>query len=160
MFGLTKTAPYHDEILGALKRSGKHWKGSLALEPHGAVELILSGDRSRPDSASLALARELPEQYADLRPEIQISLFEHYVPYREAVTQGAFPRHVSPFPEIPNAEAIWPHVTVRFVRIEPLLTAGQMVDTVEVAYKAEWDEEHTLGARMQEWRLIELCGSV
>ena len=42
----------------------------------------------------------------------------------------------------------------------PLLTTGQMVDTIEVAYKVEWDEEHTLGARIQEWRLVELSGSV
>jgi len=47
------------------------------------------------------------------------------------------------------------------VLIEPLLTAGQMVNTVEgVAYRVAWDEEHTVGARIQDWRLIELCGSV
>ena len=49
---------------------------------------------------------------------------------------------------------------IALVRIQPLLTAGQMVDTIEAAYKVEWDEEHTLGARIQEWRLVELCGSV
>lgn len=51
-------------------------------------------------------------------------------------------------------------MAIAFVRVEPLPTAEQMVDTVEVAYRVEWDEEHTLGARIQEWRLIELCGSV
>ena len=33
---------------------------------------------------------------------------------------------------IAGPEAIWPYVSVAFVRIEPLSTAGQMVDTVEV----------------------------
>ncbi len=160
MFGLFQSAPYRDKVLGDLKRSGRHWKGSLSLAPHGTVELIVSGGRSRPDSACLALARELPEKYATLRSEIAASLFEYYEPGREAVAEGAFPQHVRPFPEIANSDVIWPHVAIAFVRIEPLLTAGQMVDTVEVAYKVEWDEEHTVGARIQKWRLLELCGSV
>jgi hypothetical protein len=108
----------------------------------------------------LALARELPEKYATVRPEIQASLFEHYEPYREAVAEGAFPQHAIPFPEIANSDLIWSHVAITIVRIEPLLTAGQMVDTIEVAYDVGWDREHTVAARIQEWRLIELCGSV
>ena len=114
----------------------------------------------RKNRASLALARGLPEKYEALRPVIQASLFEHYEPGREAVEEGAFPQHVKPFPKIASSEAIWPYVKIALVRIEPLLTAGQMVDTIEVAYKVEWDEEHTLGARIQEWRLVELSGSV
>jgi hypothetical protein len=34
------------------------------------------------------------------------------------------------------------------------------LDTVEIAYRAAWDEEHTLGARFQRWELVELNGSV
>ena len=160
MFGIFKTPPYQDEVLGDLKWSGRHWKGSIRLAPHGTVELIVSGSRSSPDSDSLALVRDLPKRYAGLRSEIQASLFEHYEPGRDAVLEGAFPQHVRPFPEITNADATWLYVTVVSVLIEPLLTAGQMVNTVEVAYTVAWDEEHTVGARIQEWRLIELCGSV
>jgi hypothetical protein len=138
----------------------RHWKGSLLLAPHGTVELIVSGDRAGPDSAALALARELPGRYEVLRPEIQASLFEHYEPGRDAVREWSFPQHLRPFPEIPNSGAIWLYVKVALVRIEPLRTAGQMVNTVEVAYRVAWDEEHTVGSRIQEWRLIELCGSV
>lgn len=160
MFGTFKTPPYHDEVLGDLTSSGRHWKGSFLLAPHGLVELIVSGDRSSPDSAALTLARELPARYAVLRPEIQASLFEHYEPGRDAVLEGAFPQHVKPFPEIINSDATWLYVKVAFVRIESLLTAGQMVITVEVAYTVVWDEEHTIGAWIQGWRLLELCGSV
>jgi len=74
MFGILKTPPYHDEVLGDLKRSGRHWKGSLTLAPDGKVELIVSGNRSGPDSDSLALARDLPKRYAALRSEIQSQL--------------------------------------------------------------------------------------
>jgi hypothetical protein len=160
MFRLFKAAPYHDEILGDLTRSRRYWKGSLPLPPHGTVELIVSGDRIGPDSAALALARELPGRYEVLRSEIQTGWFEHYEPGRDAVLEGSFPQHVEPFPQIPNADATWLHVKVAFVRIEPLRTAGQMVNTVEVAYRVAWDEKHTVAARIQGWHLIELCGSV
>ena len=42
------------------------------------------------------------------------------------------------------------------VRIE----ASRGVDTVEIAYRTEWDPEHTVGARFQGWTLTELNGSV
>jgi hypothetical protein len=42
------------------------------------------------------------------------------------------------------------------VRIEPL--GG--VETVEIAYRTDWDTEHTVGARFQGWVLTELNGSV
>ena len=89
-----------------------------------------------------------------LRSEIQVSLFEHYEPGRDAVLEGAFPQHVRPFPEITNSDATWLYFTVVFVLTEPLLTAGQMVNTIEVGYRVSWDEEHTLGARIQEWFLL------
>ena len=110
MFGIFKTPPYHDEVLGDLKRSGRHWKGSLPLAPHGTGELIVSGNRSGPDSHGLALAHDLPKRYAGLRSEIQASLFEHYEPGHHAVLEGAFPKHVRPVPEITNADATWLYV--------------------------------------------------
>ena len=135
MFGLFKAAVCHDDVLGDL---------------HYSV----------PDPFCLAFARELPGRYAKLRPDIQASLFEHYEPYREAVEEGALPLHGAPLPEIAESDAIWPYAAIRQVLIEPLLTSGHMVPTVEIAYRVEWDDEHTLGARVQDWRLVELCGSV
>ena len=32
--------------------------------------------------------------------------------------------------------------------------------TTELGYTTVWDEEHTLGARLQNNKLVELCGSV
>jgi hypothetical protein len=51
---------------------------------------------------------------------------------------------------------VWGHVSLVRVLIEAL--GG--VDTVEMAYRTEWDTEHTVGARFQEWALTELNGSV
>jgi hypothetical protein len=42
------------------------------------------------------------------------------------------------------------------VLIEPM----RRVDTVEIAYRTAWDEEHTVGARFQDWAFVELNGSV
>jgi hypothetical protein len=44
--------------------------------------------------------------------------------------------------------------------VHVLIEALGGVDTVEVAYRTEWDPEHTVGARFQRWALTELTGSV
>ena len=51
---------------------------------------------------------------------------------------------------------MWGQISLVRVLIEPL--GG--VDTVEIAYRTNWDTEHTLGARFQGWALVELNGSV
>ena len=160
MFGLFKTAPFEDDRLGSLTRSGGSWKGSIALWRHGKIEVSLTGGRQSPDSASLALARELPTRYGALLPQIQASLFEHYEPYRDADSAGELPERPEPFPKITRAEDVWPHVFAQWVRIEPLQDSPQDGPTIEIAYRVAWDEEHTVGARIQGWRLFELCGSV
>ena len=32
--------------------------------------------------------------------------------------------------------------------------------TVELGFRVDWDDEHTLGARIRDGELVELCGSV
>jgi hypothetical protein len=154
MFGLFKSEPFLDAELGELRRSGGYWKGGLELAPCGPFRLALTGSRKAPDPTSLGLAKELPEQFALLMPEMEAGLFEHYIPYKEAVDAGE--ETGSPCPEIASAEAVWPHVTPAHVLVEPI----QGVQTVEIAFRAAWDVEHTLGARFQNWKLIVLNGSV
>ena len=160
MFALFKTAHFEDDLLGPLTRSRGSWKGSIALPRHGNIELSLSGGRQSPDSSSLALARQLPGRYEALLPEIQASLFEYYEPYREAESAGELPEPSEPFPKFQRAGDVWPHVFAQWVRVEPLQGSPQAGPTIEIAYRVAWDEEHTVGARIQGWRLFELCGSV
>lgn len=154
LFDILKSEPYQDPVLGALKRERGRWKGSLTLPGVGAVPLLVSGGRSRPDEASLLLARQLTEKYGDLRDEIQRHLFEHYEPYKEAV--GAGELDAPSFPAIQAAPDVWRHATVERVLIEPM----EGISTIEVAYRVAWDEEHTLGAWIRDWQMFELCGSV
>ena len=156
MFGLFTAKPFADETLGTFTRRGPCWTGEVHLAGHGPVELRLSGDRKGPDTASLALARELPGRYPSSRREIENALFEHYAPYAEAHAQGETSELEAPFPPITRAEEVWSHVDPAHVLIEPL----QGPPTVEVAYRVGWDAEHTVAARLQGWRFVELCGSV
>ena len=160
MFGLFKTPPFEDDLLGSLTRSSGSWTGSIVLARHGKIELSLSGGRQAPDSVSLALARELPTRYEALLPQIQTSLFEHYEPYRDADSARELPEQSEPFPKIEHAEDVWSHVFAEWVRIEALEGSPQAGPTIEIAYRVAWDEEHIVGARIQGWRLFELCGSV
>ncbi len=160
MFGLFKTSAFQDERLGSLIRSGGYWKGNIVLARQGNVEVRLSGGRGHPDSASLALAHELPTRYDVLLPQIQASLFDHYEPYRDAASAGEFPERSEPFPTIERAEDVWPYVSLLHVLVAPLQGSPKHGPTVEIAYTVAWDEEHTVGPRIQEWKVFELCGSI
>ena len=153
MFELFKSKPFRDGQLGEFRRSGRYWKGSLVVAPCGTFRLALAGSREAPDLIALGLAKELPDRFKSLMPQIQSGLFGHYEPYREAVDAG---EPGSPCPSIASPDAIWPHVTSAHV----LVGALECVPTVEIAFKVAWDIEHTVGARFQNWLLIELNGSV
>ena len=86
---------------------------------------------------------------------MQSGLFEHYQPYKEAFDTGEKVGS-EPCPDIKDADSVWEYVTPAHVRIEPL----HSIPTVEIAFTVVWDEEHTLGARFQNWRFIGLNGSV
>ncbi|HWZ97391.1 MAG TPA: hypothetical protein VN025_06480 [Candidatus Dormibacteraeota bacterium] len=116
--------------------------------------MALAGSRKGPGTVPLKLAKELPGRFKSIMPEIQTSLFGHYTPYKEAVDAGE--ETGSPCPNVVSPEALWPHVAPAHVLVEPL--GG--VPTVEIAFRVAWDEEHTVGARFQNWQFIELNGSV
>lgn len=155
ILGLFTAAPYEDAVLGRLERRRGRWHGQLALPNGPVVPLRIDGGRSGPAEACLQLARELLARYADLRPAIAQALFEHYAPYVDAVTAGELDP-VEGIPWLTRADEVWEHATLVRVSVEPLDRAH----TVELAYQTAWDQEHTLGARFQEWRLVELNGSV
>ena len=135
---------YRDPVVGNLVRRGRYWRGAINLGSESGVPLLLAGPRAAPGGASLGLARELGDRYAALLPTIERALFKHYEPYSEAA------------PRLSRPEQVWTHVSLVRVLIEAL--GG--VDTVEIAYRTEWDAEHTVGARFQGWALTELNGSV
>jgi hypothetical protein len=70
LFGLFKSPPFRDRILGKLVRSRGLWRGT----------------RTEPDAQALAAAREVAQAFVAWRPAIEQALFEHYEPYAEAIT--------------------------------------------------------------------------
>jgi hypothetical protein len=154
MSGLFKAEPFRDGQLGEFRRSGGYWKGSLVVAPCGTFRLALAGSLEAPDSVALGLAKELPDRFKSLMPNIETGLFEHYSPYKEAVDAGE--ETGSPCPRVASPEAVWPQVTPAHVLVEPI----EGVPTVEIAFRVAWDKEHTVGARFENWQFIELNGSV
>ena len=150
-----KRPAFRDPVVGNLLRQGRYWRGQISLGSERDVPMLLAGSRAAPDEAGLGLARELGPRYATLLPAIERALFEHQEPYAEAVESGEA-EHLVEVPRLGSPEEVWGHISVVRVLIEPL----DGVDTVEIAYRTDWDMEHTLGARFQGWALIELNGSV
>jgi len=155
MFGLFKSAPFVDPQLGEFRRSNSLWRGTLLLGD-ARVRLVLSGSRAAPDPKALSVARSISSDFPSWRPTIERALFEHYSPYAEAIAAGDAEPPESGLPAIDGPAAVWPHTTAEFVQVTPL--SGQL--TIEIGYRVGWDEEHTLGARLREGQLVELCGSV
>lgn len=156
MFNFFKSPTFLDPVLGELVRSRGHWRGTLELTRESIMPLILAGSRAQPEPRAVAIARTLRDELAAWRPSIEVALFEHYQPYAEAVAAGELSLSGEPPPVIRSPGEVWPHVSLVFVSILPL----DGVLTVELGYTMAWDEEHTLGARVQDGTVLELCGSV
>ena len=150
---------YVDPELGELTRSGPCWEAELTIQGSGRVPAELSGNRKMPDEAALSIARELPGRYGDVAPDVQEALFGNYISYRLASEEGET-HLVQPFPQISDPADVWQRVRLWCVRIEPL--AGQPSGdqpTLELVFEVDWDEDHLVGVRMQQWRVWEVCGS-
>jgi hypothetical protein len=155
MFGLFKSPQFFDSDLGDLRRSRGLWRGSVELA--GAViPLALSGSREAPDPTALELARSARHLIQVARPYIEAAVFEHIQPYVEAVALDELPAPAQPVPTVVEPSEVWPYISFRYVAVTPI--SGSLVTEFGIAIP--WDEEHTLGARFSDRRLLELCGSV
>lgn len=147
MFGLFKSPSFHDATLGALQRRGGYWRGTISVAEQ-TVPLLITGGKDQPDAGALALAQALPAQYAGFKSVIEQALFEHYEPYGGDNENGV--------PKLTDASQVWPQVQLVHVLVDTVDKAM----TVELGYTAAWDEEHMLGARFRDGKLLELNGSV
>jgi len=156
MLNLFKSPRFSDPQLGMLERSRGLWRGSTALYPSVIVSLALAGTRTEPDRAALRAAIDLIAQFPSLRTLIEKALFEHYEPYAQALAAGELEVTGEPLPKLSGPSEVWPHVSPVFLSVTPV--SGVL--TTELGIAAAWDEEHTLGARFQAGKFVELCGSV
>ncbi len=137
MFGRNREQEFTDPELGTLKRSHGAWRGQVLLDPFGLIALAVPGSRSTPDPDTLILARGAADEFDRCRPTIDTALGEHRDAY---TTESSTDPALAPF-----------YVAV-------IALDRQLV--LEFGYRAPWDEEHTLGARIKNGSLIELSGSV
>ena len=156
MFCIFKSEPFIDPVLGAFHRSGGAWRGIVTLPATTSAPLILAGSRSKPDADALRLAGTIVDGFPHWRPQIERALLEHLAPYAESVAAGALAPPPAGLPPVDDSSAVWEYVTTLFVQVAPL----DGILTLEIGYAVTWDEEHTLGARIQHGELLELCGSI
>ena len=156
MLSLFKSPRFSDPQLGMLERSRGLWRGSVALHPGVIVPFALAGTRTEPDQAALRAASDLIARFPSSRTFIEKALFEHYEPYAQALATGELEVTGEPLPKLADPSEVWPHVSPVFVSVTPL--SGVL--TTELGIAVAWDEEHTLGARFQAGKFVELCGSV
>lgn len=154
LFGFLRPDPVQHPRLGTLVWSGGHWRGTADIAPFGTTPVLVAGSRSGPNGVAAEIASELPSRLPALAPAVAQALWEHLEPYQEQVGAGEWLGES--LPTIGSAPEVWPHVKLDYVLVEPLSRAI----TVEMVFSAAWDDEHALGARFVDWKLLELCGSV
>ena len=155
MFGLFSSPRIVDAELGELVRSRGYWRGTINVDAYADVPLAVAGGRAAPDAPALAAAREVAKRFASWRADIERSLHEHLEPYAEAIAAGEFPFADEALARLASPSEVWVHVSLVFVSVGPL--GGSL--TTELGLRVAWDEEHTLGVRLQGGRFLELCGS-
>ena len=156
MLGLFGSPPQTDPVLGQLRRSRGHWRGAIVLAGTADIALIVAGSRAGPDATARDLATVAAALWSSQRASIERAVFEHVEPYLEAIAAGEADARERVLPQVDSAAAIGPHIAVRYVAVIPL--DGSLL--TEFGLTVPWDEEHTLGARFRDGRLLELCGSV
>ena len=140
--------PQSHAELGPLEYRGGRWRGSIALAKDARIPLFIPGSRAGPDPDALRVAEETLAWWTQVRPEVERELFEHYDNGRdETTTEAIEPR---------GPEDVWRHAAPTSVEIKPF----RSIREVQVAIRAAWDEEHTLGALIRDARLVELNGSI
>jgi hypothetical protein len=155
LFSLLRPRTVNDLVVGTLTRRHRNWRGRVSLGAHSNVPLLTTGGRTGTDGIALALAHELPSRYATLQPEIGRALFEHYQPYWQAFEAGKINGRIV---QLTDAAEVWPHVTPVHVIVGPVSVFDRL--SIEIGYSTQWDIEHTVGAIVADWHLVELNGSL
>ena len=151
MFGLFSKDTFQHTTLGELTRKGSSWIGTTTVATHGRVPLQVAGGRKAPDAASLQLAGEMPALSKAAKAALEQALFSHY--------RDMFDAHggqLDGVPVIDDPRAVWAQTQVALVDVD----ASRRAFPVEIRITVGWDEDHTLGARLNGTTLVELNGSV
>lgn len=139
MLGRAKS--FDDPELGPFDRARGAWRGTVRLGSLGPIPLAVPGSRSEPDAAALTLARSIPAEYDRCRAAIDNGLDEH----RSTILGDGGPTPEHDVPPQPSTAAV--------IEFDGALT-------IQLAYRVEWDDDHTLGACLRGGELIELNGSI
>ena len=140
--------PRQHPQLGSLQYSRGRWRGSIDLLGGARIPVSLPGPRGGPLPEGLRLAERAPDWWARVRPAVEKELYEHYTAGRDG--------GVADLPDIASSGDVWTHVTLSSVEIQP----HRSLDELQVAIRAAWDDEHTLGALVRDASLVELNGSI
>jgi hypothetical protein len=149
MFGLTKlfsSKPFETVALGSLKKRNGLWRGFIDLAESKNIPISIFGNCSEPNLFALESTVQVLNSWDKISHEIQNSLYEHYL-------RG--PTWSDSYPKIERTRLI------DFIALEQIVVEkrkGRVV--IEIAIRTAWDEEHTLGARLVNRKLEELCESI
>ena len=147
LFDSLRPAPRSHPEFGNLEYARGHWHGTIALDGQ-RIALHLPGSRSGPDSEGLQTAEQAPRWWALVKRAVEADLFDHYSTGREG--------GIDDVAGLAAAGDVWTHVKISSLQVKP----NRALNEIQVAIRAAWDDEHTLGALIRDGALVELNGSI
>jgi hypothetical protein len=141
-----KPSNFAHPTLGLFEKRSGYWQGSIKLKNFEFIPLFISSYRE-PTSNAIDAAADLIDAWDVLYVESEKLLFDHYF-------HGFTPS--LDYPKILNPSDVWKFITPEKIIIEPRKNNTR----IEVAIRTEWDIEHTLGIRIKNGHVIELCESI
>lgn len=162
--------PNAKEIFASFKRCeyGYDWSGEAIYPFWGgrSLETIIAIDYdiTYPTHRQLLLLDDLLNFPCNIRPEVEISLFDHYESdiYQSVAETGELDEWEKLTPTLNSSGEIWDLLG------EPSVRIGYIADDdpdeglrFRLSYmNCPWDEEHGFGIQMQDWKIEEFGGEV
>lgn len=164
MFGLFKKAKIEHPVFGTLTKRGDVWVGNIELLTKQFIPLEMDGTKEGPLPEVLDSAEQLRKQLPTLKPSISSALLDHLEPYRDALKDPdedytemlENPEYAARIGAISTPDDAWD--ASRIVGFE-IGKEGRSVRLL-IMIETIWDSEHTLGAYFDDWKFMELNGSV
>lgn len=122
-----------DDELGTFRLHRGSWRGEITLASNTTVPLAVPGRRSGPDQAALERSRRIALEFASASEAIDRAFTE----------------------EFPDSQRSGTPAPV-FVQLE---TIDRRL-MIEIGYRLRGDDDHTIGARIENGTLVELNGSI
>lgn len=158
----TSTVTEVRQLIPDLELNDLGWSGSAVVPFWGSkLNLNLYSYEGEIEPRQVEIVRAILAYTTDLRPEFERALFAYY----QADVDGTYCAYGPDGEKIPGSgppkltapSQVWPLIDGPEIYIKSFFRTPAAVE-FELSFNCEWDPEHGLGVRYQDWQPVEFGG--